>query len=369
MMKVILLLLASIVSMAFGQDRRPTISYITQPEIVTDIGGTEEMKCSVQYAGDYPVIWMRLDGLDHTNDLTLSTGTSLIIRDPRFNIDLDKSTSTYTLKIEDIQETDGAIYQCQVQVALNDKVTAEVPLIVRRPPIISDNSTRSVVVTEGEKVELKCYASGYPPPEIYWRRQDNAPLPTNTSIFEGNVLVIPKVAKEHRGTYYCVASNVVGQGARRNVDVEVEFPPVLTVPRKRLGQALQFDMDLECRIEAYPPPAILWFREGDNVQIKNNQHYRISHFAHDDEYTDTILRVITIEKKQYANYSCKAVNVMGEAVGHVVLFESVIPICPPACDGYNYSSGTTGIIFSTSLCLVLAIFMVISTRSFLYKQQ
>ena len=31
-----------------GQDRRPTISFITQPEIVTDIGGTVEMKCSVQ---------------------------------------------------------------------------------------------------------------------------------------------------------------------------------------------------------------------------------------------------------------------------------------------------------------------------------
>ena len=54
--------------------------------------------------------------------------------------------------------------------------------------IISDNSTRSVVAVEGQRVELKCYASGYPPPEIYWRRQDNAVLPTNTSIFKGNVL-------------------------------------------------------------------------------------------------------------------------------------------------------------------------------------
>ena len=34
----------------YCQDRRPTISYITQPEIVTDIGGTIEAKCSVQYS-------------------------------------------------------------------------------------------------------------------------------------------------------------------------------------------------------------------------------------------------------------------------------------------------------------------------------
>ena len=33
----------------------------------------------------------------------------------------------------------------------------------------------------------------------------------------------------------------------------------LSVDRKRLGQALQFDMLLECQIEAYPPPAIQWY--------------------------------------------------------------------------------------------------------------
>ena len=28
-------------------------------------------------------------------------------------------------------------------------------------------------------------------------------------LFKGNVLVFPNVTKEHRGTYYCVATNVV----------------------------------------------------------------------------------------------------------------------------------------------------------------
>jgi hypothetical protein len=38
--------------------------------------------------------------------------------------------------------------------------------------------------------------------------------------------------------------------------------------------------------------------------------FRISHFSFDDKYTTTNLRVITIEKKQYANYTCKAFNVL-----------------------------------------------------------
>jgi neuronal growth regulator 1 len=236
-----------------SQNRRPTISFITQPEIVTDIGGDIEMKCTIQYASDYPVIWMKLDSLDRSNDLPITTGTTLILRDPRFNVEYEKQTSTYTLKIYDIQETDDSIYQFQVIIALSDRVHADVPLIVRRPPIISDNSTRSVVTWEGNRAVLKCYASGNPKPDIYWRRQNNKVLPTNSSIFKGNELVFPHVTKEQRGTYYCVATNVVGRGARRNIDLEVEHTPVIKIPRKMLGQALQFDMDLECKIEAYPP--------------------------------------------------------------------------------------------------------------------
>lgn len=80
------------------------------------------------------------------------------------------------------------------------------------------------------------------------------------------------ITKEDRGTYYCVAENGVGRGARRNIAVEVEFAPVITVSKRRLGQALQYDMDLECHVEAYPPPAIVWLFNG--VQLINNQHYR-----------------------------------------------------------------------------------------------
>ena len=34
---------------------------------------------------------------------TITTGTTLILTDPRFNVEFEKSTSTYTLRIEDIQ--------------------------------------------------------------------------------------------------------------------------------------------------------------------------------------------------------------------------------------------------------------------------
>lgn len=62
--------------------------------------------------------------------------------------------------------------------SVNHKITAEVELSVRRPPIISDNSTQSVVASEGQYVEMECYANGYPTPTIIWRRQEGRYMPT-----------------------------------------------------------------------------------------------------------------------------------------------------------------------------------------------
>ena len=72
------------VSTTMALDRRPTISFITQPETVTDIGGTVEMLCSVQYAQDYPVIWMKLDPVDRNNDLVSPTTTYSLFQ--RYNL-------------------------------------------------------------------------------------------------------------------------------------------------------------------------------------------------------------------------------------------------------------------------------------------
>lgn len=48
----------------------------------------------------------------------------------------------------------------------------------------------------------------------------------------------------------------MGKGDRRSVNLEIEFPPVITVPRSRMSQAVRNDIDLECHVEAYPPPQV-----------------------------------------------------------------------------------------------------------------
>jgi hypothetical protein len=70
-----------------------------------------------------------------------------------------------------------------VILTITEKIKADVMVSVRIPPIIFDNSTRSVVVSEGQSIKLECYAGGYPPPRVSWRRENNALLPTGGSLY------------------------------------------------------------------------------------------------------------------------------------------------------------------------------------------
>lgn len=62
------------------------------------------------------------------------------------------------------------------------QVSAEVELVVRQPPVIYDNTTRSLLLVEGQTAVLRCYAGGYPRPTIFWRRENYEILPTGGSI-------------------------------------------------------------------------------------------------------------------------------------------------------------------------------------------
>jgi hypothetical protein len=77
--------------------RTPTISWITKEQIV-DIGSSVQLECSVQYSVDYPVLWIK-KGSDETQDLPISSGPTLILREPRYSLRHDTGSSTYILQV------------------------------------------------------------------------------------------------------------------------------------------------------------------------------------------------------------------------------------------------------------------------------
>lgn len=88
------------------------------------------------------------------------------------------------------------------------------------------------------------------------------------SYFRGNVLEFSAIKKEDKGIYNCIAENDVGQISQRRVEVLVEYAPVVTAPITRIGQALQNDVEFLCKVQAYPPPVIVWLK--NELQLPNN---------------------------------------------------------------------------------------------------
>lgn len=165
----------AVVSLCTAQ-RTPSITYMSDDQVV-DVGGSVELSCSVQYGLEYTVVWVKI-GENRNDQVFLSTGTSLVVKESRFSLLYDGASATYTVLIKDLQETDAGLYRCEVVLSVNNKISEETRLSVRRPPAITDNSTQAIVTSEGEPVQMECYATGFPPPKILWRRENNALLPT-----------------------------------------------------------------------------------------------------------------------------------------------------------------------------------------------
>lgn len=337
-------------------DSNPTITFITKDQIV-NIGDDLELRCNLVDSGGYSIGWTRIDPNTNPNRVTtIARGTSLDVPSDRFYATIDSRQSQYILRINQINEIDAGIYQCQIAQGNSMPQTARTNVFVRIPPTIGDNSTRSVITSVGSDLQMQCYANGYPQPTISWRRNKNSLIPINggVAIHRGNTLSLKNVTKEDRGTYYCVADNGVSPGARRGMSVEVEFKPVVRVGQIRYEQALQYDADLHCYIEAFPSPSISWVKDGH--ELNNNQHYSVAIFDTSSEFSQTTLRVKKIEKRQYGIYLCRAANKFGVSEAEVRLDETPNVVCPPACDSPNYlTSGAPYLQVSYLADIILAI--------------
>lgn len=321
----------------------PTITFITKDQIV-NIGDNLELKCNLADSDGYSMGWTRIDTSTWPNRITaIARGTSLDIPSDRFHASFNQRQYQYSLRIDQVNENDAGIYQCHIAQGTSMPQSAKTNVYVRIPPTISDNSTRSVISSVGSDLQLQCFASGYPQPKISWRRNKNSLIPINggVAIHRGNTLNLKNVTKLDRGTYYCVADNGVSPGARRGISVEIEFKPVVRVGQQRYEQALQYDADLHCSVEAFPSPSITWVKDG--VELSNNQHYSIAIFDTTNELSTTTLRVKKIEKRQYGVYQCRAANKFGVSETDVRLDETPNVVCPPACDTTNYLTSAASI--------------------------
>lgn len=99
-----------------------------------------------------------------------------------------------------------------------------VVLVIKSPPPPAPPSIKllledPLVVNPGETITLVCVASGGdPPPTLKWVRPGGEELPKRSVVKRGT-LTVPAVTMDDGGTYICVASNNVGNPAKKSTSI------------------------------------------------------------------------------------------------------------------------------------------------------
>ncbi|RWS26304.1 lachesin-like isoform X2 [Leptotrombidium deliense] len=338
--------------LAVKGQQTPTISHISSNKVVK-IGDTIDLRCSVQYAANYPVIWSKVNKDNPSANFLISKGSALSTSDNRYSIRHDEASSTFTLQLSKIQEWDAGTYQCQLPISTTSRVTQNVVVTVLIKPVINDSGPRTISTAPHKSIKLECFANGNPTPEISWRRRNNELLPTGGEVYYGNILRIDNVTKHDRGTYYCLANNGVGKTVKRNFEVEVKFAPDVTVPKEMYSQAIGHPVDLECHVKGFPTPTIYWIKNG--AQLYDDKNYQLTLTTSAFDTTVTVLRIISVSHSKLGSYICRGDNDYGSNEKIIKVQLADHPVCPPACGVNNFAVIRSNLRTIVSL-LVFALF-------------
>ncbi|XP_037037276.1 lachesin-like [Bradysia coprophila] len=106
-----------------GQDE-PTIVKISRNQ-EKNLGDSIELKCQVANTDDYPVMWLKDRGSKRSPQI-ISTDTTLAVQEDRYNLNVDKGKTTFSLRIDDLQKRDAGLYRCEIQLSDSNVISAEV---------------------------------------------------------------------------------------------------------------------------------------------------------------------------------------------------------------------------------------------------
>jgi len=327
--------------------KNTAIKFISGPDVVTDLGKSENLVCKVENGKEYPILWTKKTEEDTH---PLSYGKNLVVKNTaKFNLSYESVNNEIivTLRINNMEEDDSALYVCDVIVGVNNKITNKVDLKVRTPVRLEDASTPEVTAVEGDRASLECVVSGFPAPRIDWTRKDGQVMFNGQQTSTGPSLMFPSIERMDRGEYVCTASNNVGPSVNMTASLIVRYGPKIGIPRPRVQQALGYDVMLQCKVDSYPTSAIDWLRDGEVV--KNENRFNVAHFNTGTTSTLTTLKIYGLTESDYGGYQCKATNAHGEHIQTVELIQTKIPI-PEAA--YGGSLQHTTCIFTLLACAI-----------------
>uniref|UniRef100_A0A6E8VES2 Papilin n=1 Tax=Anopheles coluzzii TaxID=1518534 RepID=A0A6E8VES2_ANOCL len=176
---------------------------------------------------------------------------------------------------------------------------------------------------EGGIALLRCFATGFPPPSIRWRKGEIM-LNTNQGryvITSDGDLQIVQLHRTDSGTYVCIADNGIGEPALREVQLTVNAPVSVQMHFPQ-GRDLRpnSNFTINCTVDGYPRPTVNWFKDGQMLVPTDRIHITDAHQ----------LMVFGAIPSDTGRYKCLARNEMSEAFQENSIHVEGVYV-PPGC--------------------------------------
>ncbi|XP_045216163.2 lachesin-like [Mercenaria mercenaria] len=251
----------------------------------------------------YSVIWTDRRGR------TISINERVMTNHRKFEIS-HPYPNEWNLKVIRVRNTDSGEYKCQVN---TDPVqTKVVVLIVQVPPRIY--SSESVEVKETERLVIYCNVTGDPPPTVRWYKENE-----NLPQYSGEVLVIEKALRNDSGIYKCEAENGIEPSDSEDITVDVLYAPTVQLSTNRISQYRYKSIVLDCNVIANPKEKVSWYKNGK--PLYTNWKYKIEEFGQSDGSRTHTLEIGYLERLDFGDYVCMAINSAGTASEVVTVAE------------------------------------------------
>ncbi|CAD7086455.1 unnamed protein product [Hermetia illucens] len=298
--------------------------------VTVPVGRDAFLTCKVHDLVAFKVAWLRVD-----TQTILTIQNHVITKNQRIGISHTEHR-IWQLRIRDVRESDRGWYMCQIN---TDPMKSQVGYldVVVPPDILDFETSRDIVVDEGQNATLTCSASGLPPPTITWRREKEKPILSvgGKEVFsiESQNLSLKNVNRHYMGAYLCIASNGIPPTVSKRVLLVVNFPPNIRTRQEEIFVSPGQKVVLECVTESHPNSVNYWLRDKEFIQGGTYESVTLENIF------KIVMRLTIrpIQTKDFGEYKCIAKNSLGQSEKVITVFQKAPPLVQvsPATDNFN----------------------------------
>ncbi|XP_071866063.1 Down syndrome cell adhesion molecule 2 isoform X6 [Bombus fervidus] len=176
-----------------------------------------------------------------------------------------------------------------------------------------------VSVERNKHVALHCQAQGVPTPTIVWKKATGSKSGeyeelrerAYTKILSNGTLLLQHVKEDREGFYLCQASNGIGSGIGKVVQLKVNSSPYFAAPSRLVTVKKGDTATLHCEVHGDTPVIVTWLK-GGKIELNPSTNYRVT--VKREVTPDGViaqLQISSAEASDSGAYFCQASNLYG----------------------------------------------------------